>query len=109
MSIEWLDSAAKEVLRDFPELSYEISKSTKSCSLYLYITDGVCLRSIRMSDHRNGYGYYFNVEIVSKKFSKKCIRRTIANQCRALRMARKFHYFDIIERQLSQSCAGGSL
>ena len=109
MSIEWLDSAAKEVLKDYPELSYDLSKSTKSCSLYLYITDGVFKRSIRVSDHKNGYNYYLNKEIVSDKFNRKCIRRTIANQCKALRMARKFHCFDIIERQLSQSYAGGSL
>ena len=109
MSIEWLKRAAKEVLRDYPELSYEINKSTKSCSLYLYITDGVFKRSIRVSDHKNGYNQYINSEIVSDKFNKKCMCRTIANQCKALRMARKFHCFDIIERQLIQSYAGGSL
>lgn len=109
MSIEWLNEAAKEVLKDYPELRYDITKSTKSCSLYLYITDGVFKMSIRVSDRNNGYNYHFNKEIVSDKFNRKCIRRTIANQCRALRMARKFHCFDIIERQLSQSCAGGSL
>ena len=109
MSIEWLDGAAKEVLRNFPELSYEISKSAKSSSLYLYIKDGVHIRSIRVSDHKNGYNHYFNREVVSDKFNRKCLSRTIANQCRALRMARKFHCFDIIERQLNQSCAGGNL
>ena len=109
MSIEWLKTAAKEVLRDYPELSYEINKSTKSCSLYLFITDGMYKRVIRVSDHKNGYDHYISSEVVSNKFNKKCIRRTIANQCKALRMARKFHCFDIIERQLSQSYAGGSL
>lgn len=99
MSQGKLDFLVREILRKFPECTYSINKSQKSDSIYLYITDGILTRSIRISDHRNGYNHFFNTEIVSDKLNINCIRGAIANVCKSMRKSRTNYYLNKISAQ----------
>ncbi len=95
-----LEFIVKEILRKYPECSYNINKSQKSESLYLYITDGQLTRSIRISDHRNKYDHFFNTEIVSNKVNTNCLRGAIVNLCNSMRKSRTNYYFRAVAAQL---------
>ena len=88
-----LDFLARDVLRNFKEYSYNIKKSSLSDSIYLYITDGKIVKSLRISDHKNVYGVFCNTEIVSDKIKQDCVRRTIVNLCKSLRRKKMNNYF----------------
>ena len=99
MSQGKLDYMVREILRKFPECTYSISRSQKSDSIYLFITDGTLKRSIRISDHRNGYNHFFNTEIVSDKLNINCIRGAIANVCKSMRKSRTNYYLNKLSAQ----------
>ena len=96
MSEGKLDFIAKEILKNYPECKYEINKSKKSDSIYLFISDGYLKRKIRISDHWNGYNYFFHTEIVSDKLRENCIRGAIANLCKSMRRSRMNYCFKAI-------------
>ena len=93
MSYGKLDFIVREILKKFPECKYEISKSQKSDSIYLTITDGQLKRLIRISDHRNNYNFFFHTEVVSRKINENCVRRAIINLCNSMRRSRMNYYF----------------
>lgn len=65
MIIEYnkVEAMAREVVRNYYGFTFELTKSSKSESLYLYIhTDGI-MKSMRISNHRNNYDYSFDKEI----------------------------------------------
>lgn len=98
-----LDFMVKEVLRNFPEFSYNICKSKRSSSIYVYIKDNLSYGSIRISDHKNNYDYSFDREIVSDKINLQCLSRAIKNVCLKLRRKRLRVCFNVLERQFAMA------
>lgn len=100
------EKITKEVMKGYPGFSYNISKSAKSSSMYLYITDEFGLiRSLRVSDHKNGYNYSYNTEIVFPNVKDQVLRRTIVNLCKSLERKRVRYLMNKVSSQLSQSMA----
>ncbi|MBQ8845464.1 MAG: hypothetical protein IJ008_05610 [Clostridia bacterium] len=97
-----LEFMAREILRKYPECTYQIRKSQKSESLYIYITDGILTRSIRISDHKNQYNHFFNTEVVSDKININCLGRAIKNLCKSMRKSRIKYYMRKISIQFAQ-------
>lgn len=75
-----------EVMKEFPEYSYDIRKSSKSSSVYLYVHDELGLiKSLRVSDHKNMlYGRY-DKEMIAPKIREKVLKKTIVNLCESLK------------------------
>jgi len=103
MSQGKLDFIVREILKKFSECTYSINKSQKSDSIYLYITDGILTRSIRISDHRNGYNHFFNTEIVSDKINENCLRGAIVNVCNSMRKSRTNYYLKALSTQYASA------
>lgn len=100
------EKITKEVMKGYPGFSYNISKSAKSSSMYLYITDEFGLiRSLRVSDHKNGYNRSYNTEIVFPNVKDQVLRRTIVNLCKSLERKRVRYLMNKVSLQLSQSMA----
>ena len=100
------EKITKEVMKDYPGFSYSISKSTKSSSMYLYITDEYGLKkSLRVSDHKNGYNRIYNTEIIFPKVKENVLKRTIVNLCKSLEIKRVRYLMNKVSLQLSQSMA----
>lgn len=76
-----VENLAKEVISKKSGFSFDLRKSNKSESLYLFVHYDNLIKSVRISNHRNGYDYYFDKEIVSDKINIKCLRRTIEKLC----------------------------
>ena len=102
MTLGKLDFMVKEIMRKFPECTYKLNQSSKSSSLYLYITDGYLVRSLRVADHFNGYNCEFHLEIVSDKINKKWLYGAIVNLCKSMRRSRTKYCFKVMEKQLDK-------
>lgn len=104
MVIEYnkVEAMAREVVRNYYGFTFELTKSSKSESLYLYIHSDGFMKSMRISNHRNNYDYSFDKEIVSDKVNKKCLHRAIINLCEGLQRKKLNYGFRMVALQLSQ-------
>ena len=103
MSQNKLEFMVKEIMKRFPECSYNINKSQKSDSLYLYITDGYLKRTLRLSDHWNNYNYQFSTEIVADKVRENWLYGAIVNLCKSMKRSRTKYLFRVVSKQLAQA------
>ncbi|MBE5738966.1 MAG: hypothetical protein E7354_04490 [Clostridiales bacterium] len=98
MELRKLEIVTQEVLRDFPNITYSISASKKSSSLYLYLSMQDTILSMRISDHNNNVHYHFK-HLVSKNININNLKRAIHNLCISLQKKRTYFLLNRITRQ----------
>lgn len=100
MAEKQFEKITKEVMKEYPQFNYNIAKSQKSHSLYLYIKDDMGLMKIlRVSDHKNNLNFY-DREIIFHKVKGSVLKRTIINLCKSLE--RKRVYFLLKKLKVAQ-------
>lgn len=104
MNIDYnkVESLAKEVINKMADFSFDLNKSNKSGSLYLFIHYGDQMESIRISDHKNGYDYSFDKEIIADVINVNCLRRAIINVCKDLKKKKLKNSFKLLAMQHMQ-------
>lgn len=104
MNIDYnkVETLAKEVINEKHGFSFDLNKSNKSESLYLFIHYENMMKSIRISNHKNVYDYSFDKEIVSDTINAECLKRAIKNVCEHLKKKRLNYCFRLLAMQSTQ-------
>lgn len=89
MEEERFERIVKQTMKDYPNFTFKIYKSSKSSSKYLIIKDDLeFMKSLRVSDHRNFSSRSFDKEMVAPKIKEKVLKKTIVNLCESLKRKR---------------------
>lgn len=101
MSLDYkiVDAIAKEIIVKQYGFCYDLNKSNKSESLYLFIHYDNLMQSIRISNHKDVHDYYFDKEIVSDAIKIESLKGAIKNVCNSLRKSMLHYGFKILARQ----------
>lgn len=103
MEEERFERIVKQTMKDYPNFTFKIYKSSKSSSKYLIIKDDLeFMKSLRVSDHRNFSSRDFDKEMVAPKIKEKVLKKTIVNLCESLKRKRLRFLLYGVSLQLEQ-------
>lgn len=102
MDYKIVDAVAKEIVVRQYGFCYDLNKSNKSESLYLFIHYDNLMQSIRISNHKDVYDYYFDKEIVSDDIKIDSLKGAIRNVCKSLRKQMLRYGLKIVARQCAE-------